>query len=103
MRLRNENGGDEYIPAVAIVNSVLDAIRLEDEIVAGGFTRNSIAVIRGLSNRAIRERTDKLIAIGTSAIEVGVDFDCDLLFFEAFEAASFLQRFGRAVVGHQKT
>jgi CRISPR-associated endonuclease/helicase Cas3 len=81
---------------VAVVNSVLDAIRLEDEIVQHGFDRSSIAVIRGLSNRAVRSRAGKLIAIGTSAIEVGVDFDCDLLLFEAFEAASFLQRFGRA-------
>ncbi|MBV9779431.1 MAG: type I-D CRISPR-associated helicase Cas3' [Acidobacteriaceae bacterium] len=95
-RLREKNPDDSYIPAVAIVNSVLDAIRVEDEIVARDFDRNLIAVIRGLSNRALRERAGKLIAVGTSAIEVGVDFDCDLLFFEAFEAASFLQRFGRA-------
>lgn len=97
LRLRQENPEDRYIPAVAVVNSVLDAIRLEDEIVAPGrgFDRSEIAVIRGLSNRALRERQGKLIAIGTSAIEVGVDFDCELLFFEALEAASFLQRFGR--------
>ncbi|MGI6604029.1 MAG: hypothetical protein ACOX2S_02950 [bacterium] len=28
-------------------------------------------------------------------MEVGVDFCCDILIFEASEAASFLQRFGR--------
>lgn len=94
-RLRAENPEESYIPAVIIVNSVLSAIRLEDRLVESGFARDSIAVIRGLSNRAIRETKGKLIALGTSAIEVGVDFCCDILMFDASEASSFLQRFGR--------
>jgi CRISPR-associated helicase Cas3 len=93
--LRAENPNDNYLPAVVIVNSVVSAIRLEDKLVEVGFARESLAVIRGLSNRAIRETRGKLLALGTSAIEVGVDFHCDLLLFEASEAASFLQRFGR--------
>jgi CRISPR-associated endonuclease/helicase Cas3 len=48
-----------------------------------------------LTSRALRNTERKLIAIGTSAIEVGVDFDCNWLIFEASEAASFMQRFGR--------
>jgi CRISPR-associated helicase Cas3 len=94
-RLRDETRGDDYLPAVVIVNSVLSAIRLEDSLVAAGFPRDSLAIIRGLSHRAIRETKGKLLALGTSAIEVGVDFRCDYLLFEALEAASFLQRFGR--------
>lgn len=93
--LRVENPEESYIPAVVIVNSVLSAIRLEDRLVELGYSRDSIAVIRGLSNRSIRETKGKLIALGTSAIEVGVDFCCDILMFEAYEASSFLQRFGR--------
>jgi CRISPR-associated helicase Cas3 len=94
-RLRSDIPDEEYLPAVVIVNSVLNAIRFEDRLVELGFPRNSLAVIRGLSHRAIRDTKGKLLAFGTSAIEVGVDFRCDYLLFEALEAASFLQRFGR--------
>ena len=94
-RLRAENSEAEYIPAVVIVNSVVNAIRLEDKLAESGYTRNSLAIIRGLSNRDIRATEGKLLALGTSAIEVGVDFHCDYLLFEATEAASFMQRLGR--------
>jgi CRISPR-associated helicase Cas3 len=94
-RLRSQTPDEDYLPAVVIVNSVLNAIRLEDRLVESGFPRDSLAIIRGLSHRAIRDTTGKLLALGTSAIEVGVDFRCDYLLFEALEAASFLQRFGR--------
>lgn len=94
-RLRSEIPDDDYLPAVVIVNSVVNAIRLEDRLVESGFARDSLAIIRGLSHRAIRDTRGKLLALGTSAIEVGVDFRCDILLFEALEAASFLQRFGR--------
>ncbi len=94
-RLRAHVADDAYLPAVVIVNSVINAIRLEDRLVETGFARNSLAIIRGLSHRAIRQTRRRLLALGTSAIEVGVDFQCDYLLFEASEAASFLQRFGR--------
>jgi CRISPR-associated helicase Cas3 len=94
-RLRAVAGDDDYLPAVVILNSVLNAIRLEDRLVESGFPRDALAIIRGLSHRAIRDTKGKLLALGTSAIEVGVDFRCDYLLFEASEAASFLQRFGR--------
>lgn len=94
-RLRAEVADEAYLPAVVIVNSVINAIRLEDRLVESGFARDSLAIIRGLSHRAIRQTRGKLLALGTSAIEVGVDFRCDYLLFEASEAASFLQRFGR--------
>jgi CRISPR-associated endonuclease/helicase Cas3 len=95
-RKRVENQGSGYIPAVMVVSSVVNAIRLEDRLVEEGFDRRSeLAIIRGLTSRALRSTEGKLIAIGTSAIEVGVDFHCDWLIFEASEAASFMQRFGR--------
>lgn len=93
--LRDENPDDNYLPAVVIVNSVMNAIRLEDRLVDEGFSRDALAIIRGLSHRSIRTTKGKLLALGTSAIEVGVDFRCDYLLFEASESASFLQRFGR--------
>ncbi len=94
-RLRAATGDDDYLPGVVILNSVLNAIRLEDRLVESGFLRDALGIIRGLSHRAIRDTKGKLLALGTSAIEVGVDFRCDYLMFEASEAASFLQRFGR--------
>ena len=95
-RKRIENQDTEYIPTVMVVSSVINAIRLEDRLVEEGFDRHSeLAIIRGLTSRTLRSTEGKLIAIGTSAIEVGVDFHCDWLIFEASEAASFMQRFGR--------
>ncbi len=94
-RLRCETPDADYLPGVVIMNSVINAIYLEDRLVESGFPRDSLAIIRGFSNRAIRDTQGKLLALGTSAIEVGVDFRCDYLLFEASEASSFLQRFGR--------
>jgi len=94
-RRRQDNLAPDYIPAVIVVNSVVNAILLEDRLVEEGFFREEMAIIRGLSARSTRNTTGKLLAIGTSAIEVGIDFQCDYLIFEASEAASFMQRFGR--------
>ncbi len=99
--LRKGNSSKDYIPGVVVLNSVVNAIRLEDRLVEEGFDRDALLIIRGLSSRKIRERNEnKILAIGTSAIEVGIDFKCDYLIFEAGEAASFMQRFGR--VGRHK-
>lgn len=93
---RAGNKSAEYVPAVVVVSSVVNAIRLEDRLVAEGFChRSDLAIVRGLSSREVRDTQGKLVVIGTSAIEVGVDFECDWLIFEASEAASFMQRFGR--------
>jgi len=94
-RRRQDNPSPDFVPAVIVVNSVVNAILLEDRLVEEGFSREEMAIIRGLSARAIRNTKGKLLAIGTSAIEVGIDFQCDYLIFEASEAASFMQRFGR--------
>jgi len=92
---RQNNSLPGYVPAVVVLDSVVNAIRLEDRLVEEGFRREEIAAIRGLSVKEIRATEGKLLAVGTSAIEVGIDFQCDYLIFEASEAASFMQRFGR--------
>lgn len=93
---RAKNRSSEYVPAVIVVSSVVNAIKLEDRLVEEGFChRSDLAIVRGLSSREVRDTQGKLVVIGTSAIEVGVDFECDWLIFEASEAASFMQRFGR--------
>ena len=89
------NACGEYVPCVVILNSVVSAIALEDALVKAGISRDEIAPIRGLSARSSRDVNGKLIVIGTAAIEVGIDFQADYLFFEAGDTASFMQRFGR--------
>lgn len=89
------NAKGKYVPCVVILNSVVNAIALEDALVDAGFPRADIAPIRGLSARSNRDVRGKILVIGTSAIEVGIDFQADYLFFEAGDAASFMQRFGR--------
>lgn len=42
-----------------------------------------------------RESFEKHILVGTSTVDIGIDFRINFLVFEAFEAGSFLQRFGR--------
>lgn len=92
---RQDNPTSDYIPLVIVVNSVVNAIRLEDRLVEKGLQREKMAIIRGLSAQEVRNTAGKVVAIGTSAVEVGIDFQCDYLIFEASEAASFMQRFGR--------
>ena len=97
--LRNANNNanlrGEYVPCVVILNSVVNAIALEDSLVEAGMLRTEIAPIRGLSARSSRDVRGKTLVIGTAAIEVGIDFKTDYLIFEAGDAASFMQRFGR--------
>ena len=95
-QLRAYTPKTDYVPAVVILNSVVKAIELEDRLRAAGFAQDEIVPIRGMSARQIRKlRPQQLIIVGTSAIEVGIDFQCDYLLFEAGDAASFMQRFGR--------
>lgn len=92
---RTSNNNSNYIPCVVILNSVISAIRLEDKLVSMGWERDEIGAIRGLMAKKDRAAADKLVVIGTSAIEVGIDFHTDLLLFVASDRTSFLQRLGR--------
>ncbi len=93
--LRAANLNAEYVPGVVILNSVVNSIELENLLIENGFAWNEMASVRGLVGRAARDVRGKTLVIGTSAIEVGIDFKCDYLIFEAGDAASFMQRFGR--------
>ena len=89
------NNTGDYVPCVVILNSVVNAIALEDALVEAGIPRTEIAPIRGLSARSSRDVRGRMLVIGTAAIEVGIDFKTDYLIFEAGNQASFMQRFGR--------
>ena len=93
--IQEANSTGDYVPCVVILNSVVNAIALEDALVEAGIPRTEIAPIRGLSARSSRDVRGKMLVIGTAAIEVGIDFKTDYLIFEAGNQASFMQRFGR--------
>jgi CRISPR-associated helicase Cas3 len=83
------------VPMVVLRQSVIAAIHLEDVLAANKVQHAEIGVYRGLSSKAVRSMKDKTLVLGTSALEVGVDFRTRRLLFEAASATSFAQRLGR--------
>ena len=93
MPLSSDN---QPVPVVIIVDSVIQAIRIEDELIVNlKYPVAEIASYRGLVNSKVRDLQQRRFVVGTSAIEIGVDFDCNLLIFNARERSSFIERFGR--------
>ena len=76
---------------VCIVNSLVFSEKLAETI---GENEPDISVINSLTPQEHR-RADAKIVVGTSAIEVGIDFDTQALIFEASDSSSFIQRLGR--------
>ena len=85
--------------AAIIVNSVATAKRIvgffEERQAAGDFPY-SIGEITGVTGKVQRESArQKQLVVGTSAIEVGIDFEINYLIFEALDVGSWIQRLGR--------
>ncbi len=80
-----------------IVNSVAAAMRLLNQLrpafAAHGLRVEPNTGLISRRRRAISYEADLLI--GTSTVDVGVDFQINLLLFESRDAGSFLQRLGR--------
>lgn len=90
------DGGEPRPRGVIIVNSVVEARRI------AWMLRDRLQHLKIGENTGLidAERRKEAMAsadliIGTSTIDVGVDFNISLLIFEAPEAGAFLQRFGR--------
>ena len=82
-----------------IVNSVASAKRivlfLEERQRIGDFPL-SIGEITGLTGKPDRESAREAdLLVGTSTVDVGVDFKINYLIFEALDAGSWIQRLGR--------
>lgn len=80
-----------------IVNSVATAYRLkaflDDALAPHGI---SAELNTGLSSAETRERSRSAdLLIGTSTVDVGIDFKINFLIFESLDAGSFMQRLGR--------
>lgn len=82
---------------VVIVNSVAAARRithrLKEALAPYGITVGENTGLTDLERRRLAMECD--LIVGTSTIDVGVDFNINLLIFESTEAGNFLQRFGR--------
>lgn len=91
---------------VAIVDSVAGAIRLAAAW-RERYPDRSVGEVHGFSSETQRgEALRCAMTVGTSTIEVGIDFkdeaEKDILIFEARTASQFIQRLGR-IARHQKT
>jgi len=88
--------GERTVPALVFVNSVVQAVRIEQSLLARGWTEAELGSVRGLMSQKERSWQGKTVVIATAAAEVGIDFDCRLLVTEATELGSFVQRLGRS-------
>lgn len=84
---------------VTILDSVGGAINIT-ETFRKAFPHKTVGEVHGFSSAEERENAlKKELTVGTSTIEVGIDFEGemekDVLIFEARIAAQFIQRFGR--------
>lgn len=84
------------VKVLIILNSVVFAEQVKQKL-ENSFGEDIITPIHGLIPKRARLKPSEFsdIVIGTSAIEVGVDFDTASLIFEANNASSFIQRLGR--------
>lgn len=83
---------NSQVKVLVIVNSVVFADSIFQEL-RGRLSEDSVSAIHGLIPQEKRRLTD--VTIGTSAVEVGIDFDAASVIFEARDAPAFLQRLGR--------
>ena len=82
---------------VCIVNSLVFSEKVAEKIRE---REKDVSLINSLTPRGNRSTNSKIV-VGTSAIEVGIDFDTQALVFEATNTASFIQRLGR--VGRKRS
>ncbi|MEM0287276.1 MAG: type I-D CRISPR-associated helicase Cas3' [Nitrososphaerota archaeon] len=85
----------QTVKVLVILSSVMTCLRLQDVLEEA--YPNEVTAIHGLvpPNSRPRNREFKPIVVGTSAIELGVDFDASSLIIEAHDSSTFIQRLGR--------
>lgn len=80
-----------------ILNSIASVKRLTP-LFAEAFAKHGLTVGEntGLSSKTVKERSLACdLVLGTSTIDVGVDFKINFLIFESADSGSFIQRLGR--------
>jgi CRISPR-associated helicase Cas3 len=86
----------QQVKVLLILNSVITCVKMVHEL--ENRYPGQITAIHGLVPQKSRPRKQSdfhQIVVGTSAIEVGMDFDTSSLIFEAHDSSSFIQRLGR--------
>jgi len=91
---------------VTILDAVAGAINVA-QVFRDRYCDRSVGEVHGLSSEEERAAAlRRLITVGTSTIEVGIDFqgemEKDMLIFEARTSSQFVQRFGR-IARHEKS
>lgn len=80
---------------VVIVNSVVEARRIA-RLLRERFPQLTVGENTGLTDEERRKQAMQAqLIVGTSTIDVGIDFNISLLIFESPDDGTFLQRFGR--------
>lgn len=83
---------------VIIVNSVAVAKRVKQRLLQAFAPYPEIHISENTGLTSLRERRESYdadILIGTSTVDIGVDFHINFLLFESRDAGTFLQRLGR--------
>jgi len=90
------------VKVLVILNSVVFAEQVRKQL-EEKFGTEKVTPIHGLVPKKARLEPSEFsdIVVGTSAIEVGVDFDGGRLIFKANNASSFIQRLGRGARHNQ--
>lgn len=83
---------ESEVDTLVIVNSVVFSEQLSETLIDKYHT-DKVGVINGFVPHNLRK--SKELTVGTSAVEVGVDFDIKNLVFEGTNSGSFIQRMGR--------
>jgi CRISPR-associated helicase Cas3 len=84
------------VKVLVIVSSLVTCLRLQKTLEEA--YPNDVTAIHGLAPPSSRPRGPsdfKSIVVGTSAIEIGVDFDASSIIIEAHDSSTFIQRLGR--------
>ena len=94
--LEKNKESPQNVKVLLILNSVITCAKIIEALEKE--YPDQVTAIHGLVPPSSRPRSMlefKPIVVGTSAIEIGIDFDTSSLIFEAHDSASFLQRIGR--------
>lgn len=83
--------------SVALAGQVFRKLKglLEPSVVVKEISGRIDRQERDRTRKELKHETRPVLVVGTSAVDVGVDFKINLLIFEASDSATFVQRLGR--------
>lgn len=96
LKAENKGRGLIILNSVALVSRIVHQIQallpdVKVREISGRIDHNQ----RAQTQAELKNATQTVLVVATSAADVGVDFDIHLLIFEASDSATFIQRLGR--------